>query len=101
MPKSKTEKIELINTEIQQLKNRQKKLVQQQKEEERKLRTRRLCKRAGLLESMLPETVSLTDEQFKTYLEKTLTTNFSQEILREIKTQTKSLSYQAFLHMSQ
>ena len=88
MTKSKTEKIESINAEIRQLKNRQKKLIQQHKEQERKDRTRRLCKRAGLLESMLPETVSLTDEQFKTYLEKTLITDFSREILREIKTQT-------------
>ena len=88
MPKSKTEKIEDITNTIEQLKNQQKKLIQRYKEQERKLRTRRLCKRAGLLESMLPETISLTDEQFKSYLEKTLTTNFSREMLREIQAQT-------------
>ena len=58
-----------------------KRLLQQQKEQERKDRTRRLCKRAGLLESLLPDTIPLTDEQFKTLLEKALLSDYSRRIL--------------------
>ena len=87
MAKTKTEKIESITTEIQQLENQRKKLIQQEKEQERKDRTRRLCKRAGLLESLLPDTIPLTDEQFKTFLEKTLLTDFTRRTLGNITTQ--------------
>ncbi len=59
--------------------------MQQQKEQERKDRTKRLCKRAGLLESLLPGTIPLTDEQFKAFLEKTLITEHSRHILTEIQ----------------
>jgi len=83
-----TEKIETINaeiektkTEIRQLENRQKQLIQKQKEQERKDRTRRLCQRMGLFESMLPDAVNLSDEQFKSFLEKTIATEHSRRIL--------------------
>ncbi len=59
--------------------------MQQQKVQERKDRTKRLCKRAGLLESLLPDTIPLTDEQFKAFLEKTLITEHSRHILTEIQ----------------
>ena len=72
MAKTRLEKIESIKTEITQLENQRKRLLQAEKEQERKDRTRRLCKRAGLMESMLPDTISLTDEQFKIFLEKTI-----------------------------
>lgn len=81
MTKTKTEKIADIQTQIEQLKNQEKRLIQQQKEQERKDRTKRLCKRAGLLESLIPDTISLTDEQFKIFLEKTVTTEHSRRIL--------------------
>jgi len=35
----------------------------------------------GLLESMLPETISLTDDLFKSFLEKTIITEHSRRIL--------------------
>ena len=58
MAKSRLEKIESIKTEIAQLENQRKRLLQAEKEQERKDRTRRLCKRAGLMESMLPDTIA-------------------------------------------
>jgi hypothetical protein len=64
--------------------------MQQQKEKERKDRTKRLCKRAGLLESLLPDTISLTDEQFKTFLEKTVTTEHSRRILDRLTAQNSA-----------
>jgi C4-type Zn-finger protein len=57
MAKTCTEKITNIETEIQQLENKRKQLIQAQKKEERNARTKRLCKRMGLFESMLPDTV--------------------------------------------
>ena len=81
MAKSRLEKIESIQTEIQQLENQRKRLLQAEKEQERKDRTKRLCKRAGLLESLLPDTIILTDEQFKIFLEKTIITEHSRRIL--------------------
>lgn len=81
MAKTKAEKIADIQEQIAQLENKQKKLVQEQKLQERNARTKRLCKRMGLIESLLPDTIPLTDEQFKTFLDKTLTTEHSRRIL--------------------
>ena len=87
MAKTKQEKIEGIQEQIAQLENQKKRLIQEQKEKERKDRTRRLCKRAGLLESLLPDTIPLTDEQFKTFLEKTTANDFGRRILDGMTTQ--------------
>ena len=81
MAKSRLEKIEDIKTEIQQLENQRKRLLQAEKEQERNDRTKRLCKRAGLLESLIPDSITLTDEQFKIFLEKTIITEHSRRIL--------------------
>ena len=86
MSKTKFEKIASIEQEIEQLKNRHKKLLQEQKAQERKDRTKRLCKRAGLLESMLPDSIPLTDELFKTFLEKTVANEYGRRMLANIAT---------------
>ena len=41
----------------------------------------RLCKRMGLFEKLLPDTIPLTEEQFKTFLEQTVLTEHSRRIL--------------------
>jgi len=79
--RTKLEKIAGIEDEIRQLENQRKQLLQQHKEQERKARTHRLCKRGGLLESILPDTIPLTDEQFKTFLEKTIASKYARNIL--------------------
>ena len=81
MAKTKAEKITSIEEEIRQLENKKKRLIQEQKEQERKDRTNRLCKRMGLFEKLLPDTISLTEEQFQTFLEKTVLTEHSRRIL--------------------
>jgi len=68
MPKTKLEKIAGIEEEIRQLENKKKRLIQKQKEQERKDRTNRLCKRIGLFEKLLPDSIPLTEGQFKTLL---------------------------------
>ena len=81
MAKTKIEKIASIEEEIKQLENKKKRLIQEQKEQERKDRTNRLCKRMGLFEKLLPDTIPLTEEQFQTFLEKTVLTEHSRRIL--------------------
>ena len=81
MAKTKAEKIAAIELQMTQLENQRKKLIQEQKQQERKDRTKRLCKRMGLFESMLPESISLTDEQFQIFLEKTIVAEHSRRIL--------------------
>ena len=81
MAKTKAEKIATIELQMTQLENQRKKLIQEKKQQERKDRTKRLCKRMGLFESMLPESISLTDEQFHIFLEKTVATEHSCHIL--------------------
>ena len=79
--------------DIRQRENKVKKLLQQQKEQERKARTRRLCSRGGYVESRLPEIISLTDEQFKTFFEKTLFGEYARKILDGItKQNTETVS---------
>lgn len=87
MAKSKIEKIASIEEEIRQLKERQRLLQQQHNAQERKDRTKRLCRRMGLFESLLPDTITLTDEQFKTFLEQTVAAEHSRRILDELTAQ--------------
>ena len=87
MTKTKIEKIADIDTEIQQLKERQKTLRQQHNKQERTKRTNRLCSRAGLLEKMLPDTIPLSEEQFKTFLEKTVANDFGRRMLANMTAQ--------------
>lgn len=87
MAKTKTEKITSIEEEIRQLENRRSQLVQEQKAQECKDRTKRLCRRMGLFESLLPDTIPLTDEQFKVFLEKTVAAEPARRILDELTAQ--------------
>jgi len=81
MAKTKLERIIDIENEIRQLENQRKQLLQQHKEQERKERTKRLCQRMGLFESMLPDTITLSDELFKSFLEKTVANDFGRRML--------------------
>ena len=84
MPKSKltiAEQIAVAKEDIKQHENKLKLLNQRQKEQERKARNHRLCSRGGYLEGKLPETITLTDEQYYSFLEKTLFTEHSRRIL--------------------
>ena len=67
--------------EICQLESMKRRLIQKQKEQERKDRTNRFCKRMGLFEKLLPDTIPLTEEQFKTFLEETVLAEHSRRIL--------------------
>ena len=92
MAQTKIEKIASIEEEIKQLKERQKLLQQQHNAQERKDRTKRLCKRMGLFESLLPDTIALTDEQFKTFLEKAVLSDYSRRILDGLTAQNAAVA---------
>jgi len=92
MAKTRIEKIAGIEEEIAQLLAAKKELLQAQKESDRKERTNRLCKRAGHLESLLPDSIKLTNERFNVFLEKTVITEFAKRILRDLLAEQESES---------
>ncbi len=53
--------------EIQQLRNRQKVLLNQKRAEERKIRTHRLIEQGAVLESLLPKVKEITAEELKAF----------------------------------
>ena len=59
-------------------------MLQQHNALERKARTRRFCTRAGYIESVLPETAALTDEQYRALINRTLFTGQGRGILAAI-----------------
>jgi len=60
--------IEASEKKIQEEKKRLKLLERKQTERSRKDRNHRLCKRHGYMESILPVTIKLTDEQFQDFV---------------------------------
>jgi len=88
MPKTRLEKIASYDEQIAQIRNLQKQERQKHNKEERAARTRRLCSRHGLLEKMLPEIITVTDEQYQAFLEKAVTNNYGRDILGKIIAQT-------------
>ena len=70
---SKTEKrIENVKEEIAKLNNKKNVLIQKHKAEERRARTHRLCKRGGYMESKIPELLTMTDEEFHSFVDNIL-----------------------------
>ena len=66
--KTVEQKIAESQAKIQQEQNALRKLQNQQKEQDRKVRNHRLCKRHGLIESLLPDIINLTDKQFEDFV---------------------------------
>ncbi len=79
------EKIAKAEEEIRQLQNKRRKLINQQKNEERKARTRRLIEQGAILESFLEQPEKYENEQIKGLLEIALQSVQAQEYLRKIR----------------
>ena len=75
MAKTTAEKIQSVQEQIQQLENQRKKLMQEQREQARKARTKRLIERGAILESLVPDADTFTNDEIKTLLEKALRGN--------------------------
>ena len=87
MPKNNIEKIENIQAQIQQLENERKRLMQLQKEADRKARTKRLIERGAILESLISDADTFTNDQIKAFLEETITSDSARKILDRIAKQ--------------
>ena len=83
--KTTAERIEAAKLEKQEAEKRIKKLLQTKREEERKARNHRICKRGGLIESLLPDVIALSDERFKAFLNKTIANDFGRRTLVTFK----------------
>lgn len=81
MTKTTIEKIENIQTQIQQLENERKRLMNQQKGAERKARTKRLIERGAILESLISGADKFTNDQIKAFLEKTVQSDYACKII--------------------
>lgn len=75
------EQIAKAEEEIRQLQNRRKKLLNQKRSEERKIRTHRLVERGAILESLLDHPEQYTNEYIKDLLEIALQTPQAQQFL--------------------
>ena len=83
--KATAEKIEAAILEKQQAEARIKKLLKDKRTEERTARNHRICKRGGLIESLLPDVIGLSDERFKAFLIKTVANDFGKKTLATFK----------------
>jgi hypothetical protein len=82
--KTTAEKIDEQRAKMAEMENEIKRLMQQQKKEERTARSHRLCSCGGKVEKLLPGLITLTDEQFEIFVQKTLLTGFAEKILRQL-----------------
>jgi len=91
MTKTVNEKIEMYDEKIKQYQKKKKQLIQKNNADERKARNRRLFQRAALLESMLPDTIDLTYEQFEVFLKMTTANDFGRDKLSQIKSSVRNI----------
>lgn len=75
---------------IQQYENREKRLLNQIKNEQRHARTHRLIERGAILESLLDGAEDMTGEQVRDILAAALHTEAAREALRKIRAETKA-----------
>ena len=80
-----SEQIAKAEEEIRQLQNKKKRLLNQKKNEERRIRTHRLVERGAILESLLEQPEQYTNEQIKGLLETALKTPQAQGFLRRVE----------------
>ena len=75
---------------IRQFENREKMLRQKLSKEERRTRSHRLCSRGGFMESIVPELITMTDEDAQTFFRLALTSGPAREFLRKRAEETTS-----------
>ena len=89
MPTSQAlaKQIELAQDEIKKKEKALEELRQKHKVQESKEQTQRRIDRAKILENLIEESDKITDEQLKSFLEKTITSSFALKILTQLKEQ--------------
>jgi len=79
--KTTAERIEAMRTEKAQVEAEIKRLQNLHKAEERKKRNHRICKRGGLIESLMPDTIGLSDERFNDFIKRTTANDYGRKTL--------------------
>ena len=82
--------LELTQKKIRQYENRSKMLDRRLAIEKRKERNHRLCSRGGFIESIVPELITMTDEDAQTFFRLALTSEPAREFLRKRAEETTS-----------
>ena len=77
---------------IKQEQNALKKLQEKQKEQDTKARNHRLCRRHGFLESILPDLIDLTDEQYQKFVKQHIANSHGLAALEKIKAQGATIT---------
>ena len=81
-------RIEAAEAEIKERQNQLKELRNKHTTQESKERTHRLIERGAILESLVEGAATLTNEQVKGFLIKTLQTDFARKILVQFKNES-------------
>jgi hypothetical protein len=81
---TRTEKLAQIKEQQERLDAEKKALLAEIREADRKERTSRLCKRHGLLESLLPGTIKLNDKYYNEFIKKAAVTDGAKKILADL-----------------
>ena len=82
--------LERTEKQLQQYENRNKILNRKLSVEKRKERNHRLCSRGGFIESIVPELITMTDEDAQTFFRLALTSEPAREFLRKRAEETTS-----------
>ena len=82
--------LERTEKQLQQYENRNKILNRKLSVEKRKERNHRLCSRGGFIESIVPELITMTDEDAQTIFRLALTSEPARGILRKRAEETTS-----------
>ncbi len=75
--------MEYTGKQIRQLQNQEKLYTNAYAKEEYKLRTRHLCREAGVLEHFVPELKAMTEQEAAAFIETAATCQEAQEFLRK------------------
>ena len=82
--------LERTEKQLQQYENRNKILNRKLSVEKRKERNHRLCSRGGFIESIVPELITMTDEDAQTFFRLALTSEPARGFLRKRAEETTS-----------
>ena len=88
MAKNRQSKIDKLEAHIAEQQEQLKLEKRKQAEEQRKAKTNRQISRHRLLESVLPDTIDLTDEQYMAFITKHVTNEHGRKALANILAQT-------------
>jgi len=80
--------IESAKLKKQQSENELKLLIQQQRAEERKARTKRLIDRGAILESLIDGAAELTNDQIAEILKRTVGSSYGVKIIADVKSKS-------------